>query len=109
GPFGRHFYIRQLRDMKFSVDIELMDADLLATYGQVCGWVLARAHAKASGHAAEISGYLGASDRMAESLIAYSNAYADQVERDYDLFVKACRSGRLEARTDVDMAADFRV
>lgn len=42
--------------MKFSVDIELMDADLLATYGQVCGWVLARAHAKASGHAAEISG-----------------------------------------------------
>ena len=46
---------------------------------------------------------------MAESMIAYSNAYADQVERDYDLFVKACRSGRLEARTDTDMAADFRV
>lgn len=109
GPFGRHFYIRQLRDMKFSADIELMDANLLAAYGRVCGWVLARAHAKAGGTAAEISGYLGNSDRMAESMIAYSNAYADQVERDYDVFVKACRSGRLEARTDVDMAADFRV
>jgi len=107
GPFGRHFYIRQLRDMKFSADIELMDAGLLANYGRVCGWVLARAHAKAGGLAAEISGYLGASDRMAESMIVYSNAYADQVERDYDLFVKACRSGRLEARTDTDMAADF--
>lgn len=109
GPSGRHFYFRQLRDMKFSADIELMDANLLAAYGRVCGWVLARAHAKAGGMAAEISGYLGTSDRMAESMIAYSNAYADQVERDYDVFVKACRSGRLEARTDADMAADFRV
>ena len=64
---------------------------------------------KAGGLAAEISGYLGSNDRMAESMIAYSNAYADQVERDYDVFVKACRSGRLEARTDTDMAADFHV
>jgi len=109
GPFGRHFYVRQLRDMKFSADIELMEADLLAVYGRVCGWVLARAHAKAGGLAAEINGYLGTSDRMAESMVVYSNAYADQVERDYELFVKACRSGRLEARTDTDMAADFRV
>ncbi len=109
GPTGRHFYVRQLRDMKFSADIELMDPNLLAAYARVCGWVLARSHAKASGMAAEISGYLGTSDRMAESMTAYSNAYADQVERDYDVFVKACRSGRLEARTDADMAADFRV
>lgn len=42
-------------------------------------------------------------------MVAYSNAYADQVERDYEVFVKACRSGRLEARTDTDMTADFRV
>lgn len=109
GPFGRHFYLRQLRDMKFSADIELMDAQMLAMYGRVCGWVLARAHAKAGGLAPEISGYLGTSDRMAESMVAYSNAYADQVERDYEVFVKACRSGRLEARTDTDMTADFRV
>lgn len=109
GPSGRHFYVRQLRDMKFSADIELMDVNLLTAYARVCGWVLARAHAKAGGMAAEISGYLGTSDRMAESMIAYANAYADQVERDYDVFVKACRSGRLEARTDADMVADFRV
>ncbi len=57
----------------------------------------------------EISGYLGTSDRMAEVMVGYSNSYADQVEKDYERFVAACRSGRLEARTDVDMAADFRV
>lgn len=109
GPFGRHFYIRQLRDMKFSADLELMDTNLLNFYARVCGWVLARAHAKAGGLAAEISGYLGTSDRIADALVIYANAYADQVERDYEIFVDACRSGRLEARTDTDMAADFRV
>ncbi len=46
---------------------------------------------------------------MAEVMVGYSNSYADQVEKDYERFVAACRSGRLEARTDVDMAADFRV
>ncbi|RZT42758.1 DUF2252 domain-containing protein [Cupriavidus agavae] len=109
GPSGRHFYIRQLRDMKFSADLELMDVNVLAAYARTCGWVLARAHAKAGGMAAEASGYLGTSDRMADALVAYSIAYADQVERDYEVFVAACRSGRLEARTDADMAADFRV
>jgi hypothetical protein len=109
GPFGRHFYMRQLRDMKLSAQIELMDGDLLGRYASLCGWVLARAHAKASGLAAEVSGYLGRSDRMADVMVGYANGYADQVERDYDQFVAACRSGRLEARTDADMAADFRV
>ncbi|MGO4332063.1 DUF2252 domain-containing protein [Cupriavidus sp. 2TAF22] len=109
GPFGRHFYLRQLRDMKLSPEIELMDVDTLGGYAALCGWVLARAHAKASGSAIEISGYLGSSDAMADALVAYSNAYADQVERDFEIFVNACRSGRLEARTDADMAADFRV
>ncbi|XYI43789.1 DUF2252 domain-containing protein [Cupriavidus necator] len=109
GPFGRHFYLRQLRDMKLSAQIELMDGELLGRYASLCGWVLARAHAKASGLAAEVSGYLGRSDRMAEAMVGYANGYADQVERDYDQFVAACRSGRLEARTDADMAADFRV
>ncbi|MEM5338224.1 DUF2252 domain-containing protein [Paraburkholderia azotifigens] len=109
GPLGRHFYARQLRDMKLSPQIELMDADMLARYGGLCGWVLARAHAKASGLAAEISDYFGRSDRMSEALIAYSNRYADQVEHDYARFAAACRSGQLEARTDEDMAADFRI
>ncbi len=51
----------------------------------------------------------GRSDRMADVMVGYANGYADQVERDDDQFVAACRSGRLEARTDADMAADFRV
>jgi hypothetical protein len=70
---------------------------------------MARAHAKASGQAIEISSYIGRSDQFAEALAGYASAYADQVERDYDAFMKACRSGKLEARTDEDMAADFRV
>lgn len=109
GPFGRCFYLRQLRDMKLSPQLELMDANLLGRYASTCGWVLARAHAKAGGQAAEISGYLGSGDRMGEALVAYANAYADQVERDYARFVEACRKGELPARNDEDMAAEFRV
>jgi uncharacterized protein (DUF2252 family) len=109
GALGRHFYVRQLRDMKVSASVELMDAPLLGEYAALCGWVLARAHAKASGKAREISHYIGRGDPMADAMVKYSDAYADQVERDYEVFVAACRSGRLEARTDVDMAADFRV
>jgi len=109
GPAGRHFYVRQLRDMKLSPQIELFDAMQLGGYAALCGWVLARAHAKASARAAEISAYLGASEQFPEAMVAYANAYADQVERDYDVFVTACRAGRLDARTDADMAADFQV
>jgi Uncharacterized protein conserved in bacteria (DUF2252) len=109
GPLGRHFYLRQLRDMKLSAQIELLDAELLGAYAALCGWVLARSHAKAGGLAREISDYLGRGDQMADAMVKYSDAYADQVERDYELFLAACRSGRLEARNDVDMAADFRV
>ncbi|MFM0339564.1 DUF2252 domain-containing protein [Paraburkholderia fungorum] len=109
GPLGRHFYMRQLRDMKLSVQIELMDAPMLGEYAALCGWVLARAHAKASGRAREISDYIGRGEQMIDAMVKYSDAYADQVERDYEVFAAACRSGRLEARTDVDMAADFRM
>lgn len=109
GPFGRHFYVRQLRDMKLSANIELMDTYLLGKYADVCGWVLARAHAKSGDCSPEISGYIGNSDRMAESIIRYASQYADQVERDYERFLRACRSGELEARTETDMAADFQM
>lgn len=109
GPSGRHFYFRQLRDMKLSANIELFDIDLLEGYARLCGWIMARAHAKASGQAIEIGAYIGRGDQFAEALTGYATAYADQVERDYDVFLKACRSGELEARTDEDMAADFRV
>jgi len=104
---GRHYYFRQLRDMKLSASIELFDSDLLDGYARLCGWAMARAHAKASGQAVEVSAYIGRGDQFAEALAAYAATYADQVERDYDVFVKACRSGVIEARSDEDMAADF--
>ncbi|MBB2998672.1 MULTISPECIES: DUF2252 domain-containing protein [Paraburkholderia] len=109
GPSGRHFYFRQLRDMKLSVDLELLDSTLLAGYGRLCGWAMARAHAKSGNAAIEIASYIGRSDQFAEALVGYGFAYADQVEKDYDLFVKAARSGKIRARSDEDMAADFRV
>ncbi|MEM5340830.1 DUF2252 domain-containing protein [Paraburkholderia azotifigens] len=109
GPSGRHFYVRQLRDMKLAPSIDLFDVDQLNGYARLCGWALARAHAKAGGKAIEISAYIGRSDQFAQALAEYASAYADQVERDYDAFMKACRSGELEARTDEDMAADFRI
>ncbi|HEY3596082.1 MAG TPA: DUF2252 domain-containing protein [Paraburkholderia sp.] len=109
GPGGRHFYVRQLLDMKLSPSIELADAELLNGYARLCGWALARAHAKAGGNAIGIGAYIGRSDQFAEALADYASAYADQIERDYDVFLKACRGGELDARTDEDIAADFRV
>ncbi|QII86435.1 DUF2252 domain-containing protein [Bordetella hinzii] len=109
GPNGRHFYVRQLRDMKWSAQVELMPEDILQAYGGLCGRVLAHGHAKAGGQAPELAGYLGSGERMADALTRYSLAYADQVERDYEVFAKACRKGALVARTDADMEADFRI
>ena len=95
--------------MKLTPSIDLFDVDQLNSYARLCGWALARAHAKANGKAIEISAYIGRSDQFAEALAEYAAGYADQVERDYDAFVKACRCGKLKARTDDDMSADFRV
>jgi uncharacterized protein (DUF2252 family) len=109
GPSGRHFYLRQLRDMKLSVELELLDSTLLEGYARLCGWAMARAHAKSGNTAIEIAAYIGRNDPFAEALVDYAFAYADQVERDYDVFLKAVRSGKILARSDEDMAADFRV
>ncbi|HKR42171.1 MAG TPA: DUF2252 domain-containing protein [Paraburkholderia sp.] len=109
GPAGRHFYFRQLRDMKYSADIERLDNTLLQGYARACGWALARAHAKASGKAVEIAAYLGSGESFADALVDYALACATQNEKDYEVFMAACRSGKLEARSDEDMAADFRV
>ncbi|QGZ63920.1 DUF2252 domain-containing protein [Paraburkholderia acidisoli] len=109
GPSGRHFYVRQLRDMKLSVELELLDSTLLAGYARLCGWAMARAHAKSGNASIEIGAYIGKSDQFAEALVSYAFAYADQVERDYEAFVKAARKGEIVARGDEDMAADFRV
>jgi len=109
GPAGRNFYFRQLRDMKVSAEVERMSNTVLKGYARICGWALARAHAKAGGKAIEITSYLGNGERMADALTEYALAYAAQNEADYKLFMQACRTGKLQARSDEDMAADFRV
>jgi len=91
---GRDFYVRQMHDMKMSIDIARMNARLLKLYADLCGRCLARAHAKA-GDPAAIAGYLGNSDAMCDAVGRYAVRYADQVERDYAQFLRAVRSGRL--------------
>jgi hypothetical protein len=109
GQLGFDFYVRQLRDMKVSFEIELFDDFLFGRYAWLCADTLARAHARAGAVAPQVSGYLGNKQDFAEALVGYANAYADQVERDYDAFRTACRQGRLSARTDADFAADLTI
>jgi len=92
----RHFYWRQLRDMKGSALVELMAPVTLTHYARMCGWTLARAHAR-SGDPVAMAEYLGPDDAFDRSITDFSARYADQNDRDYEEFVKAIRSGRLEA------------
>ena len=92
----RHYYWRQLRDMKGSIEAETLLPVGLSFYGRTCGWTLARAHAR-SGDPVAIAEYLGASDAFDRSITDFSLAYADQNERDYQEFVNAVKSGRLQA------------
>ena len=92
----RDFYVRQLRDWKFSLDIETMVPRGMALYGQLCGWTLARAHAR-SGDRIAIAAYLGGSDAFDQAISRFAAAYADQNERDYDAFRAAVASGRISA------------
>jgi uncharacterized protein (DUF2252 family) len=97
---NRHFYWRQLRDMKGSALVELMAPTTLRYYAQICGWTLARAHARA-GDPVAMAEYLGRDDAFDRSILDFSERYADQNEQDYEQFVKAIRSGRLEATEGV--------
>jgi uncharacterized protein (DUF2252 family) len=92
----RNFYWRQLRDMKGSALVEGMTPLGLTFYARMCGWTLARAHAR-SGDPVAIAEYLGETDAFDKSITDFSERYADQNERDYEEFVNAVRSGRLEA------------
>ena len=92
----RHFYWRQLRDMKGSVLVEAMVPLGLTLYARTCGWTLARAHAR-SGDPVAIAEYLGDDDGFDRSITDFSERYADQNEQDFQDFVKAVRSGRIEA------------
>jgi uncharacterized protein (DUF2252 family) len=96
GRQGYDFYVRQLRDMKMSFPIEGISAVQLKHYAEVCGWTLARAHAK-SGDATTISGYLGKGDNVDRAMRTFALAYADQTEQDHAALVKAVRNGRVEA------------
>jgi uncharacterized protein (DUF2252 family) len=107
GPSQRHFYFRQLRDMKIGARIETFNADLLGRYARLCGHALARAHAKSGGRALEISAYMGKGSPFTHALMAYASAYANQVERDFSAFRAACRTGMLSAQTETDFAADL--
>lgn len=98
GPQGRDFYVRQLRDMKIAPELDHLDASGLTLYGRLCGRTLAHAHAKA-GQAPPISGYLGSGTAFDDAIEKYALAYADQVERDYETFRGAARSGRIRTET----------
>ena len=95
GDAGRHFYIRQLKDMKIKPLVEIFTPGIMLEYAELCGWTLAHAHAR-SGEPVKISGYLGKSDKFDKAVAAFSIAYADQSERDHEVLVKAVRAGKLE-------------
>jgi uncharacterized protein (DUF2252 family) len=95
---ARDFYGRQLKDWKGSAEIEQMIPKGMAAYGRLCGWTLARAHAR-SGDRIAIAAYLGNSDSFDRAIVEFSKAYADQNERDYQALSEAVRSGRIDAQT----------
>ena len=94
------YYIRQLWDWKISVDFDLMEPGEMKVWGQVCGWTLARAHAR-SGDRIAISAYLGKAKGFDTALAEFASAYADQNELDYQALVEAVKSGQIKAETGV--------
>jgi uncharacterized protein (DUF2252 family) len=96
----RDFYIRQLWDAKGSAEVELMNEDDLAAYGLVCGWTLAKAHAR-SGDRVAIAAYLGNSGAFDRAMASFAEAYADQNERDYQALLDAAGSGRITVQAGV--------
>jgi uncharacterized protein (DUF2252 family) len=97
---SRDFYIRQLRDWKFSVEIATLRPEGLQIYGGLCGWTLARAHAR-SGDRIAIASYLGGSDVFDRAIARFASAYADQNERDHQAVVDAVKAGRITAEQGI--------
>lgn len=95
GVLGRHFYIRQLKDMKIKPLVEIFTPSVMIEYANLCGWTLAHAHAR-SGEPIKISGYLGKSDKFDEAIADFAVAYADQSERDHETLINAVKAGKLE-------------
>jgi uncharacterized protein (DUF2252 family) len=92
----RDFYVRQLRDWKYSIDIEALIPRGMRIYGELCGWTLARAHAR-SGDRIAIAAYLGRSNVFDKAITQFAAAYADQTERDHQSLIDAVASGRITA------------
>jgi uncharacterized protein (DUF2252 family) len=97
---SRNFYVRQLRDWKYSIEIADLAPDGLRLYGELCGWTLARAHAR-SGDRVAIAAYLGGSDVFDRAIAEFAASYADQNERDHRALADAVASGRITAVGDV--------
>jgi uncharacterized protein (DUF2252 family) len=102
GPDGvdRDFYVRQLKDWKLSAPIEVMIPAGMRAYASMCGWTLARAHAR-SGDRVALAAYLGGSDRFDQAITAFAETYADQNERDHAALQAAVKDGRAEATTEL--------
>jgi uncharacterized protein (DUF2252 family) len=96
----RDFYVRQLKDWKFSFPIELMVPAGMTVYARLCGWTLARAHAR-SGDRAALAAYLGSSPTFDQAIADFAETYADQNERDYAALQTAVKDGRAEATTEI--------
>jgi len=97
---ARDFYGRQLKDWKGSAEIDQMVPSGMAAYGRLCGWTLARAHAR-SGDRIAIASYLGSGNAFDRAIVEFSKAYADQNELDYKALEEAVKSGRVQAQTGV--------
>ena len=95
----KDYYVRQLRDMKGSMSVSLMDPHQLAYYGRLCGWALARAHAR-TGRAAMIAGYLGGSEDFDHAIADFAIAYVGQNERDYQQLRRAISDARILATVE---------
>jgi uncharacterized protein (DUF2252 family) len=97
---SRDFYVRQLKDWKGSAEIERQAPEAMTAYGRLCGWTLARAHAR-SGDRIAIASYLGGGDVFDRAILDFSKTYAEQNQHDYNALVEAMRSGRITAETEL--------
>ncbi|HEX2072880.1 MAG TPA: DUF2252 family protein, partial [Geodermatophilus sp.] len=94
------YYVRQYRDMKGAITIDGIDTTALTDYAGICGYLLAKGHARTSG-ASMIAGYLGGGGKVGEAFRRFARAYADQTERDHARLVRAVRHGVLRAETGI--------
>jgi uncharacterized protein (DUF2252 family) len=97
---GRDYYARQLRDMKWSAEVETMDPVMFTAYVELCATTLARAHAR-TGDPAQISGYLGNGDAFDQAIATFAETYADQAQRDHAALLAAIKDGRVQAQTGI--------